>query len=320
MRTRWSKNEHQIVWDEVEEILNEPATVSRSRGKKVTPDKWADTQEEQIPMEGIQRMDSESPITYIGSKKNLYTIVMELLPKGTKELVSPFMGGCSLELLLAASGIKVYAYDIFQEIVEFFQVFNGQSDDVVDATLDIYPISDEQIRALHESHEAWLEIPTAIERAAATWCVNKQTFMAKGYSSAKPQNKEFWLSRDFFKSEKWHQWFNPFIEFEVLPFELSLEEHDTKIAYLDPPYVEMHRIYGRGDQGEFPHDELFTLLDARQRFIMSYGEHELIRELYKDYKIIAPQWKYGYGEASIDEKKSKEILILSHDIAKEIDL
>ena len=320
MRTRWSKNEDQIVWDEVEDILNEPATKSGSRGKKVTPDAWAETQSEQMHLTGIQTMNSESPMTYIGSKKNLYTVVMEMLPQGTTEMVSPFMGGCSLELLLAASGIKVYAYDIFQEIVEFFQVFNGQSDEVVAEALKIYPISDERIREMHESHEAWLDIPTAVERAAVTWCINKQTFMAKGYSSAKSQSEKFWISRDYFKSGKWHRWFNPYIEFEVLPFELSLEVHETKVAYLDPPYVKLEHIYGRGDQGEFAHHELFELLDARQRFIMSYGDHELIRELYKDYKIIKPQWRYGYGKASMDKKKSSEILIVSHDIAKGIDL
>ena len=283
--------------------------------RKHTPDSWWQSDSEQIRHEHLVCPSITPPISYIGSKYRLFNQLMDIIPSGTNELVSPFMGGASLELRIAGSGIQVYTYDIFHEYVEFYQTFNGQSDEIVKETLKIFPLNREDFQRYRGNHEEWAAIPTAVKRAAVTWCINKATFMSKGFASLNPIKTIHHASREMFKQRQWHNWYNPYIQFDVMSYEQSLAKHSETIAYLDPPYLAKEHFYGRGDQDEFDHDKLFEILDARQQFVMSYGTHPYILELYKDYKILEPQWKYGFGRASDDKTKSEELLIISHDLA-----
>jgi len=47
---------------------------------------------------------------------------------------------------------------------------------------------------------------------------------------------------------------------------------------------------------------------------MSYNNCDEIRDLYKDFRILFPEWKYGMSSS----KQSKEIIILSNDMPEVI--
>ena len=64
-----------------------------------------------------------SPIRYAGGKSLAVGYVVELLPSDVKKVVSPFIGGGSVEVALAKElNIEVIAYDIFDILVIFWQV------------------------------------------------------------------------------------------------------------------------------------------------------------------------------------------------------
>ena len=297
-----------------QDILNMRDDTYRPRQhKRIT--RWS-SQSEQLGFEEIQSAPSSiAPITYVGSKKNLYQrIAMGILPDLPKKMVSPFMGGASLELKFAASGVKVYAYDIFEPIVEFYQVFNERSAEVREKTLDIYPLEKEVY--LHMARGGgWEQVECLIHRAAITWSITKQSYMGRNFSSV-PVAPIHAITREYFNDPQWITWHNPYIEFGVADFRDALAKHPDAFAYLDPPYIDKEKFYGRfNEQGGFPHEELRDILNDRENWVLSYGDHPRIHELYADYNILYPKWSYGFGKALGAPEKSAEVLIISHDLA-----
>lgn len=306
-----------------------PKSYTDTPRKLPRPDGWFESDGEQLALLDARTPDSVTPLWYVGAKQTLYPLLVhDILPAGITDIVSPFMGGCSLELKLAASGYRVHAYDKFRPIVEFFQTFQQHADAVVSRVLEIYPIytgSDET--HAHYMHlvrgGGWEALTCPIDRAAHTWAISRQSYMGKNFAS--PPVKPRYASRlDFFRNpiasdgpirrhhRSWRDWRNDNITFGEADYKDSLSAHDC-IAYLDPPYVLKSRFYGRGQQGEFNHEELRDILAERQGFIMSYGDDPLIWELYQDFKILRPQWKYNCGKDAASQASS-ELLILSHDV------
>ena len=80
--------------------------------------------------------------------------------------------------------------------------------------------------------------------------------------------------------------------------------------FLDPPYYlnKGNTLYGNnGDLHEaFNHKRLYKCLSTKKNWIMTYNDCEYIRALYKGYKIIEVDWKYGMNAT----KKSSEIVII----------
>ena len=299
------------------------------------PDGWYASDAAQLNLTELRTPDSESPLSYVGSKKKLYnTLMMRILPPDTSEIVSPFSGGASLELRIAASGIRVYAHDIFPPMVNFFEMFNGRAAEVVEKVLEIYPIykGDDETREYYQyltRDNGWSDIECPIHQAAITWAVSKQSFMGRNYSST-PVHPNFATSTDYFRGaisrqrgqrqrRLWSEWRNPHFTYENLDFRESLSRYEDAIAYLDPPYIEKEGLYGLGDQGVFQHEELRDVLVERGRFILSYGDHPDIHKLYDGFRILYPQWQYGWGRAAGDASQSEEVLILSHDLAERYD-
>ena len=64
-----------------------------------------------------------SPLRYAGGKSLAVGYVVELLPDNLERLVSPFMGGGSVEIACARElGMEVIAYDIFDILCTYWQV------------------------------------------------------------------------------------------------------------------------------------------------------------------------------------------------------
>ena len=62
-------------------------------------------------------------------------------------------------------------------------------------------------------------------------------------------------------------------------------DRDNALFYLDPPYVETEKYY-QGNFSKSDHKCLRNILcNIKDKFILSYNDCELVRELYKDYSI-----------------------------------
>jgi DNA adenine methylase len=61
-----------------------------------------------------------APIRYPGGKSYAVGYIVELLPDNVERVISPFIGGGSVEVALAKElGLKVVAFDIFDILVNF---------------------------------------------------------------------------------------------------------------------------------------------------------------------------------------------------------
>ena len=64
-----------------------------------------------------------SPLRYAGGKSLAVGYIIQLLPDNIEKVVSPFLGGASVEIAMAKElGIEVIGYDIFDILVNYWQV------------------------------------------------------------------------------------------------------------------------------------------------------------------------------------------------------
>ena len=288
-----------------------PLPRGNDRPIKTYTDAERELKEISLSLDAVPVISERGPISYFGSKRKLYPDILNYIPKGTKEIVSSFMGGASLEIKLAAQGYRVHAYDNFEPLPQFYNLFNGRSIEIVRDVCQFYPLTYDEFMEFRD--EKFWEITDEVHRAAVHWAMNKQSYLGRTFSATSVNHKEI-THLSYFQEPEWRNWRNPNISFGEEDFRVSLERHEDAIAYLDPPYVTKEDVYERGKVKTFPHEELRDILAERGKFVMSYGQHELIYELYKDFKILRPQWTYNYGKAHGDASKSEELLIISHDV------
>ena len=97
-----------------------PPKPKKPRGNDRPIHTYTDAEREVAELTGVMadipKISERPPLSYVGAKYMLYKKILDLLPPNTEELVSPFMGGASLELRLATHGLKVHAYDDFEPL------------------------------------------------------------------------------------------------------------------------------------------------------------------------------------------------------------
>ena len=144
---------------------------------------------------------------------------------------------------------------------------------------------------------------------------------SSNYNDEKKYNKMIERVRDFKCSN---------LRVENKSFDEVIPNFPNDFFYLDPPYYmkkdsdnKMFKgIYPNSNfavhHNEFDHELLRDLLYSHKgTFILSYNNCETIREYYKDFKQVFPDWKYSYGQGEtrigknrVDGKITKE----SHEI------
>lgn len=255
---------------------------------------------------------SQTPINYIGGKKILYNRILHSLPDDTRKLVSPFFGGGGLEIQLAATGIRVYGYDIFEPISQFFTTFNGHSSAVVSETLRLYPLSHEEFLE-YSKGDAWKALRSPYTKAAVFWLGNKMSFSGRGFSTTPARTNN--VQPEYFQEDRWQSWRNDYLTVERQDWRVTLDQHPDDVLYVDPPYVGRYEFYGwKGGQPPFDHEELRDALAKRDApWILSYAPDDLIFDLYRDFTIHQVGWTHSAGNnaGKAGRPKGKELLIVN---------
>ena len=251
----------------------------------------------------------KSPLRYPGGKTRATKTIMELIPKGVKSLVSPFTGGGSIELACASvRGMRVFGYDTFTPVVNFWQVLLKSPVDLADLVTKYFPLTRTQFYKLQRDY---ITIKSGLEAAAIFYVLNRASFsgttLSGGMSLGHPRFTATGIERlRSFQVDK--------LSVEQADFKDSIAKHNNDFLYLDPPYANGGKLYG--SQGDchtyFNHEELATILKRRDAWLLSYNDCQLIRDLYSNYKMITPHWQYGMSK----NKCSNELLIFSHDYRK----
>ena len=248
-----------------------------------------------------------SPLRYPGGKYRATKAICSYIPLNEKILCSPFLGGGSVELA-CTTRMYVYGSDIFSPLVEFWQVLLDDKELLV-RRVECY-MSAFSKTMFYNLQKRYTHLEDRVERAAAFFVLNRSSFsgttLSGGMSPGHPRFTPSSIER--------------LRTFEVRNFEVArvdfrdaIANHQDAFLYLDPPYINGQELYGvKGDtHKDFDHIALAEILLNRDRWVLSYNDCPVVRQLYRNYPIISIDWVYGMSK----NKQSNEILVLSQDLA-----
>lgn len=248
-----------------------------------------------------------SPLRYAGGKSLAVGLVVERIPDHVKRIVSPFLGGGSVEIACANElGLDVLAYDVFDILCAYWQV-------QVKAPQALA----KRMRAFPPTRETFAQVKTRLKQywkegkrlgkydLAAHYYFNSNTSYGPHFLG---WPSDMYLNEPRYSKmvEKSAAFRAPTLEVECASFEDVIPQHRREFLYCDPPYyleegktfigMYPHRnfpIHHNGFQHEVLRD---LLLSHRGGFILSYNDCPTIRNWYKDCHIISPKWQYTFGQ------------------------
>ncbi len=285
-------------------------------------------------------------IRYAGGKSRAFKYIKNYISPTTNKLISPFIGGGSIECQLASMGIEVYGFDIFDVLVNFWQVILQNPNEVADILDTLEPTK---------------ECYNNIKEKLMCWDITQKMFQGykTNYYKRKPikldnitacayyfynHNLSYgpmylgWLSSIYtpkkYKAiiQRVRNFYIPNLSVKQSHFDKTIIDFPNDLMYLDPPYYLKKENDNKMFKGIYPnpnfdfhhtgfdHKKLRDLLyNHKGKFILSYNNCSTIRKWYKDYDLYYPVWKYSYGSGEtrigknkIDNtpKQSHEILII----------
>ncbi|WP_139452222.1 DNA adenine methylase [Campylobacter armoricus] len=278
---------------------------------------------------------TKSPIRYGGGKSLAVGIILQHFPNDLKRLISPFIGGGSVEIASALElDIKVKAFDIFDILVNFWQVILNDNKRLYEELLKLNPDKD-TYKIIKEELKSYWENKLKLDNLtlARDYFFNFNLSYGPGFLG--------WMSSNYENKDKYLKMLEKIKNFNVKNLEvqcISFEEvfklYPKDFFYCDPPYYlegDSKMFKGIYPMRNFPihhnnfnHDLLAQCLKSHKgKFILSYNDCEFIRKTYKDFKILEPKWQYtmGQGETRVGKnrinrgddtniKKSHELLII----------
>jgi DNA adenine methylase len=271
-----------------------------------------------------------APIRYPGGKSYAVGHIIELLPDNVERVVSPFIGGGSVEVALARElGLKVIAFDIFDILVTFWQVIlNPQEKAQMLSILEELSPDKETYEAVKERLRRHWRFTQYGEGGAEDLIQDKAelaAFFFFNYQLSYGPGFLGWPSSVYLNREAYRRILDKLAEFEASGLEVYaadfrdvLPKYRDDFLYLDPPYYigpdsKMFRgIYPMRNfpihHHGFPHETLRDLLkEHRGGYILSYNDAPTIRSYYKDCQMFFPKWHYsmGLGETRIGKYRQE---------------
>lgn len=276
------------------------------------------------------------PLRYAGGKSLAVGHIVEHLPKKVTSLVSPFVGGGSVEIACAKElGIPVQGYDIFDILVTYWKAQLNSPLKLAERIAAWKPNQKTYDKVKRRLKDHWKEvnpIENRIELAAHYW-FNHNLSYGPGFLG--------WMSKIYQDSERFERLLDKVRTFRCRglrvaygSFEKTMPKHRNDFLYCDPPYYlngNSRMFRGIYPQRNFPihhngfdHELLRELLYRHKGgFILSYNDCATVRDWYSDFRIVEVEWQYtlGQGETRIGKnriengtkhhvKRSHELLIV----------
>ena len=256
-------------------------------------------------------MSHETVIAYAGGKSRQVRRLVQYFPDGLTEMGAPFVGGGSVEVFTQAMGVRVFGGDLCAEVATFWQEMLRDPHAVADAFRGRLPIE----YPLDGYREELRRSPSRLDTAVLCYLLIECGFShilarTSGGSPRQVQtlNRKGWRSR----YARLCRFSAPRLSVEHLDCFDFLERYPDVFLYCDPPYANSEQLYGFSEDLHtfFPHARWASALKADGRpFVQSYGDCQLIRELYAGWcDIYEESWYYGCKQGS---QRGQELVIVS---------
>lgn len=288
-----------------------------------------------------------SPLRYAGGKSKAIGLILDNLPKlREKKVVSPFFGGGSFELCLSQNlGIEVVGYDVFGMLTNFWDVLINHKTAFV-AELKKFEINaDEFTKNRHILLSYW----DKIKPSTLVYKTKKVVELTEHEKNMLDDNKILqavyyyynmtlsygpmflgWPSSNEINPDKFARRIQKLETLDLKRLSVSCSDFKSVIAnhpndflFLDPPYYlgEDSKMF-KGmypncnfaiHHNDFEHDAMCELLkNHKGGFLITYNNCDTIREMYKDYKQVFPEWQYTYGQGETRIGKNRENQAVNH--------
>lgn len=284
---------------------------------------------------------TKSPLRYGGGKTLAVGLILEHFPNDIKRLISPFMGGGSVEIASALElDLEVKAFDIFDILVNFWQVLIADSEKLYNELLKLEPTKEtyteikEELKAYwNDRHKNTKNVPQKHLDSltlARDYYFNFNLSYGPGFLG--------WMSKIYEDKSRYLNALQKLrdlklqnLSVECASFEKTFEAYPDDFFYCDPPYFlegDSKMFKGIYPMRNFPiHHNSFNhellaqcLKNHKGKFILSYNDCKFVREAYRGFKILEPKWQYtmGQGETRIGknriERGDKDNIKQSHEL------
>jgi DNA adenine methylase len=272
-----------------------------------------------------------SPLRYAGGKSNAIGLILEYLPElKEKKIISPFFGGGSLELVLTKElGFEVIGFDIFELLTNFWTQLIDNKIELSEQLKKLIPDKKNFTHNRHILLNYWDKIKPEY-LIYKTRRIEKITDKEKKmldedkilqatyyyYNMQLSYGPMFlgWQSSVYLDEIKYKKIINKIETFDCgnlkvscNDFENVIKNYPNDFLFLDPPYYlddDSKMFKGMYPNCNFPihhknfnHELLRDLLkNHKGGFLMTYNNCSTIKNWYKNYKQIFPEWKYTYGQ------------------------
>lgn len=248
-----------------------------------------------------------APFAWVGGKSRLAKDIIALMPEH-KTYAEVFGGALSVFYQKAPSKLEIIN-DINSDLIKLHRIIKSR------------PISLQiELNNMLRSREIFELIKNKaikprnnVQKAAFYYYLISLSFGAKMDNFAMSKNLR--SPKNIYKSFEIYSKRLKMALIENLSYEKFIKEYDGKdtLFYLDPPYIGTENYYKMPRAFDLKnHKNLaFILKGVRTKFILSYNDCPVVRELYKDFNIKEVSTNYSLNINSIN-KKAKELIIMNY--------
>jgi DNA adenine methylase len=271
-------------------------------------------------------------LRYAGGKTLAVGHIVNLLPNKIGRVISPFLGGASVEIALAKElGIEVIGYDIFDILVNYWHYQITQPNELAKKVAKFKPTKEEyaRVREIMKKHWKGIKKLEGLDLAAVYYFNHNYSYGPHFLGS----QSSVYLQPERHKAtvEKIKNFNVPNLKVFCNNFENIIPQYKNDFLYCDPPYyldgdskmfigMYPHRNFPIHHKG-FKHELLRDMLKKHKGgFILSYNDCSTIREWYKDFNMITPTWQYTFSQGDTRvgknriEKNNGSYIKKSHEI------
>ncbi len=265
----------------------------------------------------------KSPLRYPGGKSKAVKNILPLIPY-FEEYREPFVGGGSvfLSLLQKYPEKKYWINDLYLDLFSFWSILKDNSESLIYEVQKIFDKRSnfEDGRPLYD-HFSNLNTKDPLQLAIKFFILNRITFSgtieAGGFSKASFKTRFTQSSIDRLSG---FENLLKDVKITCLDYSKVLESKEKKVfLFFDPPYASNTKSSLYGKKGKlhkiFDHEEFAgNIKNTSHKWLLTYDDNSMIRELYKDFNLIPWELQYGMNNyKQSNAAKGKELIITNYD-------
>lgn len=262
-----------------------------------------------------------SPLRYPGGKTRVAKYLVQLFPKFI-EYREPFFGGGSVffETISYVKPKKCWINDLNKDLYLFWVSVKRSADELVKEVVSLRENYYGRGKDLYLYLKPQSISQAPLETAIRFFILNRITYSGLTESGG--------YSNESFEKRFTASVINKLVEascrlqgVEITNFdysELLLTPGSDVFLFLDPPYYSPRKSKLYGVNGtlhtEFDHYRFMeTVKDCKHKWLITYDDDPLIRDLFKDFRIIDMNLQYGMSQSNGSAKVGKEIIITNYE-------